>query len=134
MMGLYLLNCSSLNLISLVLLLLLTSQALQPPLLRMSQPWQTPFGLRVFVHGAATSFMVISHDKLMVVRIDRYIKNHRSFLNVLDNHVDIANLHNITGCSLSRINLHGLSFILLLLDAILLLRRMRLSRSLLRPV
>ena len=78
--------------------------------------------------------MVISHDKLLVARIDRFIENHRSFLNVLDNHVDIANLYDITGYSLPRINLHGLSFTLLLLDAILLLRRMRLSRSLLRPV
>ena len=90
--------------------------------------------MRVFVHGAAASFMVISHDKLLVARIDRFIENHRSFLNVFDNHVDIANLHDITGCSLPRINLHGLSFILLHLDAILLLRRMRLDRSLVRPV
>ena len=78
--------------------------------------------------------MVISHDTLLVARIDRFIENHRSFLNVLDNHVDIANLHDITGCSLPRNILRGLSFTLLLLDAILLLRRMRLSRSLLRPV
>jgi len=78
----------------------LTSQALQPPLLHMSQPWRIPPGLRIFVRGAAAGFMVISHDRLLVARIDRFIENHRSFLNVLDNHVDIANLHAITSCGL----------------------------------
>ena len=90
--------------------------------------------MRILIRGDAAGFMVISHDKLLVVRIDQFIENHRSFLNVFDNYIDIANLQDITGCSLPRINLHGLSFILLLLDVILLLRRMRLYRSLVRPV
>ena len=70
------------------------------PLLHMSQPQRTPPGLRIFVRGATASFVVINHDRLLVAKIDRFAKNHRSFLNVLDNHFDITNLYDITGFSL----------------------------------
>ena len=61
--------------------------------------------------------MVICHDRLLVAKIDRFAKNHHSFPNILDNHFDIANLHDIIGCSLHWIHLHGLQLILLPFDA-----------------
>jgi len=62
--------------------------------------------------------MIISHDMLLVSSIDRrFVENHRSFPNVLNNHYDIANLHAITGCSFHWIHLHGLQLILLPFDA-----------------
>ena len=68
--------------------------------------------MRVFIYGTAAGFMVIGHDKLLVVRIDLFAK-------ILDNHFDIANFHDITSCSLHGIHLHELC-LLLLIDMIFL--------------
>ena len=71
--------------------------------------------LRVLICGAAADFLIIGHDRLLDRRIDRLAKNHRLLTNILDNHVDIADLHNIISCGFSRIHLHGLHLVLLFL-------------------
>ena len=78
--------------------------------------------------------MIISQHKLLGISLSRFAKHHQLLSNIFNDHIYITDLHTIIDNGLPRINLQGLNFILLFLDVIFLLRRMRLGRSLLRPV
>ena len=77
--------------------------------------------------------MIIGHDRPLDRRIDRFTKNHRPCTRIIDNHFDIADLHNIIGFSFLWIN-SGLYLFFLLLDTVNLSRRMSFARPLMRPV
>ena len=65
--------------------------------------------------------MIISQHRFLRIRLSQFSKHHRLLPNIIDDHIYIAAFHNIVGGGLPRINLHGLNFILLFLDAITLL-------------
>jgi len=77
--------------------------------------------------------MIISHDRPLDRRIDRFTKNHWSCTCITDNHFDIADLHNIIGFSFLLIN-GGLYLFFLLLDTVNLSWRMNFARPLMRPI
>ena len=77
--------------------------------------------------------MIIGQHKLLR-NIDRFLNDRWSFLCILSFSFPVFNLHNLSGWSLLRINLHRHWFVLLLLDAIFLAHWTNLGRPLLRPV
>ena len=90
--------------------------------------------LLVLILGfVVAGFMIISQHKLLRSS-DRFLKDHQSFLCILDLVFVIPNLHSNTDWSLPRIYLHWLKFALLLLDMIFLAWRTKLDWSLLRLV
>ena len=78
--------------------------------------------------------MIVSQHMLLGIGFSRFAKHHRPLPNILNDHIYIANFHNIIGGGFPRINLYGLNFILFFLGAVFLLWRMRLDRPLLGPV
>jgi hypothetical protein len=109
------------KLLGLLFLLLLTPQPLQPSFLQMAQTRRAPPRLMVLACRAAASLVIINQHRLLGIRFDRFAKHHRSFANILNDHINIADFRNVIGGGLLRINLHRLGFALLLIDAIFLL-------------
>ena len=89
----------------------------------------------VFACGAAAAdLMTIIQHRLLGIIFHRFTKHYQSFSNIFNDHIHVASLYNIIGYGLSRIHLHELHFVLLLLDVLFLLGRMKLGRYPMRPV